>query len=116
MATPFESGRGDSRREPATRLPPRSVDEGSSGTVASRRRSPLTFVLLVFALSIPYWLAGAVAELQMVPGLPVVDALIVVCPLLAASILVYRENKSAVVWGPRTLARSPYSREDSRFV
>jgi uncharacterized protein len=48
-------------------------------------------------LSIPSWLVGAVVGRQALPGLPVVDALIVVCPLLAASILVYGESGSAGV-------------------
>ncbi len=75
---------------------PQSVDEDSSNTIAPRSRSPLKFFLLVFALSIPFWLIGAVTRLQMLPGLPV-SSLMAFCPLISASILVYRENKTAGV-------------------
>jgi uncharacterized protein len=49
--------------------------------IAARPSSPLTFFLLVFALSVPFWLISVVTELE----------------LLAALILVYRENKTAGV-------------------
>jgi uncharacterized protein len=52
-------------------------------------RSPLTFFALAYALSVPFWVIGAGTELQLLPGLPP-GALMVVCPLVAASILVYR--------------------------
>src|SRR5215217_2585319 len=57
-------------------------------------RSPLKFFLLVFALSIPIWLIGAMAERGLPPpmNLPV-SALQAFCPLIAALILVYREDK-----------------------
>ncbi len=64
--------------------------------IASRSRSPLKFFLLVFALSIPFGLIGAVTNLQLLPGLPV-SSLMLVCPAIAASILVYRENEAAGV-------------------
>ncbi len=63
---------------------------------APRDRSPFAFFLLVFALSLPFYLAGALIGLQLLPGLPV-SALALVCPMLAALILVYRENKTAGV-------------------
>jgi uncharacterized protein len=75
---------------------PQSVDEDSSNTIASRSRSPLKFFLLVFALSNPFWLIGAVTRLQLLPGLPV-SSLMAFCPLIAAVILAYRENKTAGV-------------------
>jgi membrane protease YdiL (CAAX protease family) len=80
------------------RMPPiqQSVDEASSHTIASRSRSPLTFFVLVFALSMPFWVFGAVTRLQLLPGLPV-GALMAVCPLIAAAMLVYREHKTAGV-------------------
>ena len=62
--------------------------------IASRRRSPLEFVALVFALSIPFWLIGTIANVQLLPGLPV-SSLMAVCPLIAALILVYRERNTA---------------------
>jgi membrane protease YdiL (CAAX protease family) len=69
----------------------------------TERRSPLKFFLLVFALSIPLWLIGAVTPLQLLPGLPV-SSLNVFCPLIAASLLVYREDKTTGV--TRLLKRS----------
>jgi len=62
----------------------------------TERRSLLKFFLLVFALSIPLWLIGAVTPLQLLPGLPV-SSLMAFCPLIAASILVYREGKTTGV-------------------
>jgi membrane protease YdiL (CAAX protease family) len=61
---------------------------------ASSRQSPARFFLLVFALAVPFWLLGALAE----RGLPLrmrlpVSALEFVCPLIAALILVYRGEK-----------------------
>ena len=50
---------------------PQSADEEPSNTVASRSRSPLKFFLLVFVVSIPFWLIGAVTRLQLLQGLPV---------------------------------------------
>jgi hypothetical protein len=63
-------------------------------TNASLKKSPLKFFVLVFALSLPIWLIGALAEPP--KGLPInlpVSTLMFVCPLIAACILVYREEK-----------------------
>lgn len=70
--------------------------ENPANSIASRSRSPLKFFLLVFALSIPLFLIGAVSGLQLLPRLPV-SSLMGCCPLIAALILVYRENKTAGV-------------------
>jgi uncharacterized protein len=72
------------------------VDEQVSNPVASRSRSPLKFFILVYALTLPFWLIGAVTGLQLLPGVPVA-ALAACCPMLAAMILIYRENKTAGV-------------------
>jgi hypothetical protein len=48
-------------------------------------RSPRTFFALTFALSIPFWVIGAVRPRELLPGLPVA-ALMALCPGL---------------WGPR---------------
>jgi membrane protease YdiL (CAAX protease family) len=59
------------------------------------KRSPLKFFILTFSLSIPFWLMGSIAE-QKLPlpfNLPV-GALVLVCPMIAALILVYMENRS----------------------
>jgi membrane protease YdiL (CAAX protease family) len=55
-------------------------------------KSPLKFFLLVFALSVPLWLIDALAPLDLLPGFPA-TTLNVFCPLIAASILVYREDR-----------------------
>jgi hypothetical protein len=57
------------------------------------KRSPLKFFLLVFVLSAPFFLMGSIAE-QKLPlpfNLPV-GALVLVCPMIAALILVYMES------------------------
>ncbi len=54
-------------------------------------RSPLAFFGLVFALSVPFWLVGAATGIQLTPDLPV-SSFIWVCPVVAASILAYREG------------------------
>lgn len=64
--------------------------------VAERRRSPLRFFLVVFALSFPFWLAGALTSFQLLPALPV-SALAFLCPVTAAATVVYQEHKSAGV-------------------
>ena len=57
------------------------------------RKSPVIFFLLLFALSSPFWIFGAVMGGQLLPGLPVSAVVLVFCPLFTALILVYRENK-----------------------
>lgn len=58
------------------------------------RRSPVRFVLLVFGLSLPCWLAGALAERVGVtfPFRLPISALQFVCPAIAACILISREE------------------------
>lgn len=75
---------------------PKSIEKDSGNAIASRRGSPLPFFLLVFALSIPFWLIGAVTGLQLLPGIPV-SSLMVLSPMTAALILVHGENKTAGV-------------------
>lgn len=64
-----------------------------STLMGAKKSSPLEFFVLVFVLSIPFWLIGALSPLQLLPGLPV-SSLAVFCPLIAASILIYREHKT----------------------
>lgn len=64
-------------------------------TGTSSDRSPLKFFLLVLALSIPFWLLGAMAG-DLTKILPIklpISALMTFCPLFAAMILVYKESK-----------------------
>ena len=96
MSIPY-TPQSDGTRQTPNRPPlPQSVDDDSLTTVASRHRSPLKFFLLVFALSVPFWWVGAVTSLQLLPGLSV-SALGAFCPLIAAVILVYREDKTVGV-------------------
>jgi uncharacterized protein len=62
-------------------------------TKTSSRRSPLAFFLLVFALSIPFWVVAAMVRqrLPLPMNLPV-SSLSVFCPLIAALILVRKED------------------------
>jgi hypothetical protein len=55
------------------------------------RREPLAFFVLVIVLSIPFWLAGALVNIQLLPGIPL-SALMFVCPVTAAVILIDRES------------------------
>jgi uncharacterized protein len=53
----------------------------------------VVFFLLVFALSVPFWIYGALTSAQLLPALPV-SALGFICPLLAALILISRQDGS----------------------
>jgi membrane protease YdiL (CAAX protease family) len=64
---------------------------------SASRRSPWTFILLVFVLSVPFWLVGHTADQLLQKAIPIdlpLSALQAVNPLIAASILVYGENGS----------------------
>jgi CAAX protease family protein len=62
-------------------------------TSAPLKRSPLKFFVLVFALALPFWLLGALVKHLPIPiNLPV-SALQFVCPIIAAFILVSKEEK-----------------------
>lgn len=61
-----------------------------------KNRSPFTYFALTFALSIPFWIAGALTTFQILPGIPL-SALGLLCMVGAASILVYRESGLAGV-------------------
>lgn len=64
------------------------------------KRSPLKFYLIVFGLSIPFWILGAVAAdfTEILPIKLPISALMTFCPLIAAAILVYQERKFQGVW------------------
>lgn len=61
----------------------------------NKDKSPLIFFVLVFVLSTPLSLAGTVIKLEVMPGVPLSAIAVTFCPLIAALILVYRENKTA---------------------
>lgn len=60
-------------------------------------RSLLNFVLLEFALSVPFWGIGALAQAHVIPDQVMFRAAWSLTPMMAASILVYRENGPAGV-------------------
>ena len=60
------------------------------------RRSPLAYFALTIALSVPFWVAGALTETELLPAIPT-SALMVVAPAAAASLLVYREARVPAV-------------------
>src|SRR6266516_8145244 len=65
-------------------------------TSASVKKSPLKFFVLVYVLALPFWLLDALAGgfTKAIPiNLPI-SALMFVCPMTAALILTYREQKS----------------------
>lgn len=57
----------------------------------SFKKSPLTFYVLVFALSIPFWLFGSMRVKWLPMNLPV-SALMFFCPMAAAMMLTYRRE------------------------
>ena len=69
--------------------------EDIMNTNSLERRSVLTFVLLEFALSIPFWGIGAMAEAHVIPDHVLFRAAWSLTPMMTASILVYRENGAA---------------------
>ncbi|MBN1401908.1 MAG: CPBP family intramembrane metalloprotease, partial [Anaerolineae bacterium] len=50
------------------------------------------FLVLVFVLSIPFWLLGHLYPIQLLPGLPI-SSLAVLTPTLAAAIMTYRSGR-----------------------
>ncbi|MBC7598587.1 MAG: CPBP family intramembrane metalloprotease, partial [Polaromonas sp.] len=64
--------------------------------IAMPRRSPLTFFVLVFSLSVPFWWIGFVSDLQLMPGLSV-SAFMAFCPMVAALLLVRHESSTTGV-------------------
>ncbi len=58
----------------------------------NKRESVFIFLTLVFVLSIPFWILGAIKPIQLLPGLPI-SALGVFAPALSALILVYKNER-----------------------
>ncbi len=65
---------------------------------ASQKKPPLTFFVLVFALSTPFFWIGSAVDLQLVPGLSI-SVLAAFCPMVAALLLICRESGTAGAWG-----------------
>ena len=74
----------------------RSIHVGAASLDSACSGSPLTYFLLVFLLSVPFALLGAMSERQLFPGIPL-SALGFVCPVAAASLLLYRAKGVAAV-------------------
>jgi uncharacterized protein len=94
-----------------TLSPYASMDDGELNLAAARNRSPLAYFMLTFALSIPFWVLGAVSQRQLLPSIPV-SALMIVAPMIAALIFVYRENKAA---GVQALLKSAFDFKRVKF-
>ncbi len=77
-------------------MSPLSAAEKVSNSLAFKGRSPLLFFILIFLLSIPFWLIGAATNRELLPGLPI-SSFEWICPVTAAAILLYREKKIAGV-------------------
>lgn len=68
------------------------------GYLIQGSRSPLTFFLLVFALSIPFWVIGPIIDPLLPQGMAInlpLSALMFVAPISAALILVRKQEGSA---------------------
>lgn len=74
-------------------LPGKASDAAPSGS-----RSLVLFFVLVVVLTIPFWLLGAATGLDLLPGLPIA-ALAAFCPMIAAMIVLYREQGMTGVIG-----------------
>ena len=62
-------------------------------TSTSSNKSPLKFFILVFALNIPLWVIGTMVKVKGLPlDVPVTDFIAAFTPLIAACILVYKEE------------------------
>lgn len=62
-------------------------------TSTSSNKSPLKFFLLVFALTIPLWIIETMVEVKGLPlDVPITDFIATFIPLIAACILVYKEE------------------------
>ena len=71
-----------------------SLQQTTTQAPSPSGKSPLAFFALIFAFAIPFWVVGGLTGRQLLPGLPEA-ALMVVCPVLAALVLTYREGGSA---------------------
>ncbi len=66
-------------------------------TTLSKNRSLLKFSLLEFLLSIPFWTINALSGAGVIPNLQMLNATWSLTPMMAAIILVYREDGKAGV-------------------
>ena len=77
------------------------MDRAAGQSVTSRdpvkSRSLTNFVLLEFALSVPFWGVGALAQAQVIPDQVLFRAAWSLTPMMAALILVFRDSRGAGV-------------------
>ena len=80
-------------------------------------RAILPFFGLVFLLSVPFWILGAIApDFTKISSIKLpVSALITICPLIAAIILVYKKRTSQGVIELLTLAFDFKKIKDKRW-
>ena len=72
-------------------------------STSTTKRSPSAFFLLVYGLSIPLWIVETKIDVDRLPlDFSITDILAAFTPLIAASILVYKEDGRA---GIKTLFR-----------
>ncbi len=58
--------------------------------------APFRFFVLTFVLSLPFWALGSLAARDILPDLPI-SALMVICPALAAVMLIWRAGGAGAV-------------------
>ena len=73
----------------------------------TKSNSPLKFFLLVFALSIPFWILGFIGPdtTKIFPIRLPISALMTFCPLIAAAILIYEKRK---IYGVKELMKAAF--------
>lgn len=76
--------------------PNQPTDEPDGGGSVAPSRSPWRFIALTFLLSIPFLVLGGTTKVDLLPRLPV-TALMAVCPMIAAWILIRREGGAGAV-------------------
>jgi len=75
----------------------------------SSKRSPLKFFILTYILAIPFWMLNFIVKVEGLPlDIPVTDLLLAFMPLVAAAILVYKEEGSC---GARRLLKKVFDYE-----
>ncbi|MFE4573548.1 CPBP family intramembrane glutamic endopeptidase [Paenibacillus chitinolyticus] len=82
----------------------------------SSNHSPWIFFLLVFILAIPFWLFGLLTQQLLQKEIPInlpISALMFVCPMIAALILVYRNNGAN---GIKQLLSKTFNRKIKRKI
>ena len=72
---------------------------GKMTSMIARSISPavLKFFSLIFFVSAPFWALGALSDDLLLPGLPL-SALMVVCPVMIAAVLVLRDGGRSALW------------------